>query len=421
MRFFVGGYTPDMDGAARGIGAITAGDADEVLAGGVLRWRDAVPVAGSPSWLAWHPTRDVLYAALEGAGTVQAFRRTGEDSFVALGAPVDAGELVCHVAVDPAGRFLLASCWGDGRLVRMELDAAGAVSQPTVGADAVDPYGVEPAPTRDVVADALGAATRALREAVGAEFAHLIPEFTSPPSAPPGGLIDLGRAGDLRVRDALDALDAAGGVHSGRQAQREPRVSRAHQAHVRPGGLVASTDMGLDLVRLWSTADGIEPRGQVVLPKGCGPRHMVWHPSGHLYVVTEVSHEVFALAPDPTGTWRIVGGSPLSPATRAGSDAAAEIALSRDGEFVYVGIRGSNTIATLRVRGSGAEFAPVALSESGVDWPRHHVIARDTLLVAGQRSHDAASLTIDARTGVPGRVRHRVDAPSPTHLLADRR
>ncbi|GAA4057728.1 hypothetical protein GCM10023065_32050 [Microbacterium laevaniformans] len=54
----------------------------------------------------------------------------------------------------------------------------------------------------------------------------------------------------------------------------------------------------------------------------------------------------------------------------------------------------------------------------GVDWPRHHVVVRDTLLVAGQRSDEIAALTLDERTGVPGRARRRVDAPSPTCLLA---
>ncbi len=60
---------------------------------------------------------------------------------------------------------------------------------------------------------------------------------------------------------------------------------------------------------------------------------------------------------------------------------------------------------------------PVALVDAGVDWPRHHLVARDTVLVAGQRSDEVVSLTLDLRTGVPGRVRHRVEVPSPTCLL----
>ncbi len=181
MRFFLGGYGADMGGDADGIGVLHAGAPDDALAGGELAWAGSAAAAASPSWLAWHPTLDVVYAAQEGHGDVQAFRRTGP-----------------------------------------------------------------------------------------------------------------------------------------------------------------------------------------------------------------------------------------------GVDFPAEIALSRDGRFAVVGVRGSNTLASLRVDGDGGSLASVALVESGVDWPRHHVIARDTVLVAGQRSSEIASLTLDERTGVPGRVRRRVEAPTPTALLADR-
>ncbi|WP_354003041.1 lactonase family protein [Microbacterium elymi] len=187
-----------------------------------------------------------------------------------------------------------------------------------------------------------------------------------------------------------------------------------------PGGLVATTDMGLDLVRFWRpAATGLRPAGAVVLPRGRGPRHMRWHPSGHLYVITELSREVFVLAPDASATWRVVGGTPLAPGL-LDDDTAAELAASRDGEFLYAGIRGSNTIATLRVRGDGSELQSIALVDSGVDWPRHHVVLRDTLLAAGQRSNEIASLTLDAHSGVPGRVRYRTAVPSPTCLLPTR-
>jgi 6-phosphogluconolactonase (cycloisomerase 2 family) len=181
--------------------------------------------------------------------------------------------------------------------------------------------------------------------------------------------------------------------------------------------MIATTDLGHDLVRFWRDGGrGLRPVQQVALPKGSGPRHMVWHPSGHLYVVTELSCELFVLAPAEDGTWRLVGGTPLGAGTLP-DDAAAELAMSRDGEFLYAGVRGSNTIATLRVRGSGESVAPVALVDAGVDWPRHHVVVRDILLVAGQLSDEVASLTLDLRTGVPGRVRHRAAVPSPTCLL----
>lgn len=380
-RFLLGGYTADMGGNGTGIGMLLVGAADEALAGGDLGFRGETVLADSPSWITFHPTLDVIYAALEKRGAVQAFRQTGESSFDPLGEPVPAGEATCHVAVAPDGGALIASCWGDGRVVRMSLDASGRPTSPVIAPSAVDPYGPEATPIAGGID--LAAATRALREAAGEEFAHLVPDHDVQPEA----------------------------------AASDARPSRAHEAVYLPGGLVATTDMGLDLVRLWRDGGrGLTPAGHVVLPRGSGPRHMVWHPSGHLYVVAELTCEAFVLAPDASGTWRLVGGAPLGPGTLPG-DTAAELASSRDGAFLYAGVRGSNTIATLRVRGQGESLEPVALVEAGVDWPRHHIVVRDTLLVAGQLSDEVASLTLDLRTGVPGRVRHRTAAPSPTCIL----
>lgn len=415
MRFWVGGYTARSDGNATGIGILTAGAADDILAGGQLGFAgNAVAADASPSWVTDHPALEVLYAALEDAGTVRAYRRTGEAAYEPFGGPVEAGEAVCHLAVAPDGASLVASCWGDGRVVRMSLDALGRPSAPDLGVAAADPYGPEtetgdfrgavdlsgsagPRRGADVSTGVdlsrgadLAAAARALRAAAGDQYGHLVPEYDAEAAAP------------SPVEETEDAAS---------------RVSRAHQAAFLPGGLVVTTDMGLDLVRFWrTTASGLRALQEIALPRGTGPRHMVWHPSGHLYVVTELSCEIYALAPDATGTWRIVAGTSLGAGTLDG-DTAAELAASRDGQFLYAGVRGSNTIATVRVRGAGDALAPVAVVDAGVDWPRHHVVVGDSLLVAGQLSDEVASLALDLRTGVPGRVRHRVEAPTPTCLL----
>ncbi|MGZ0066790.1 lactonase family protein [Microbacterium arborescens] len=388
MRLLLGGYTADMGGEAAGLGLLHAGDPDGATADGQLSLRREVVAASSPSWIARHPRFDVVYAALEFRGEVQAYRRTGPDSWTPLGRPVAAGEAVCHVAVAPDGASLIASCWSDGRVVRMSIDAAGIPSAPVIAPAAVDPYGPDaPAePTADDID--LAAAARALREAAGPEFAHLVPgsEETAP-----------------RHPASDQDADAA-------------RPSRSHQARYLPGGLIVTTDMGLDLVRFWR--DG--PRGlrlveQVALPLGSGPRHTLWHPSGHLYVLTELSREVFVLAADREGRWRMLSATGLVGALD--DDTAAEIAMTPDGETIYAGVRGSNTLGVLRVRGAGDRLEQLALVDAGVHWPRHHVVVRDTVLVAGQLSSEVVSMTRDPRTGVPGRVRHRVTAPSPTCIV----
>lgn len=404
-RFWLGGYTADSGGIAEGIGVLTAGGADDALAGGPLRVGSTAASAASPSWLTPHSSLDVVYAALEGEGAVRAYRRVAADRLAPLGSAVAVGEGVCHVEVSPDGRMLVASCWGNGAVVVLPLGADGGLGRAVATDAAVDPYAVAgAADARSADGTDLSRAAAALRAAVGAEFAGLVP-------------FEEGQAAAAVVPEAVLFGRSAG---EGPAAQ-EPRASRAHQAVSLPGGEVVTTDMGFDLVRFWRRAEsGLVAGQQLALPEGTGPRHLVSHPSGHLHVLTELTGEVFTLGRDRDGTWRILSATALSPA-RGDGDFGAEIALSHDASVVYGGLRGSNTIATLRVRGDGGSLEPVALVESGVEWPRHHLVVRDTLLVAGERSNAVASLTLDTRTGVPGRVRHRADAPSPTCILPARR
>lgn len=359
--YLLGGYTAEMNGRATGIGLLEAP---------ALRFAGTVATtAGSPSWITAHPTLDIVYAALEGDGAVRAFRRSGADSYAALGAPVEAGELVCHLVIAPDARSLIASCWGDGRVVRMTMDAAGRLSAPVIAAAARDPWAPQ---------------------------------------------------GDAEEPEAFDPIALLRGHGEPEDAHPEPdegRTSRAHAAAYLPDGRVATTDPGFDLVRVWRrAATGLQPDHEVVLPRGAGPRHLVIHPSGHLLVLTEQSCEVFVLAAGPSGRWAIVSSAMASPAA-ALDDAGAELAASRGGEFLYAGLRGTDTIAVLRVRGSGERLDPVALVESGVRWPRHHLVAGDVLLVAGQRSDSVAELPLDPRSGVAGRARRRAEAPTPTCIL----
>ncbi|WP_309104499.1 beta-propeller fold lactonase family protein [Microbacterium sp.] len=367
-RFWLGGYGSGMEGTAAGIGLL-AGDEGRATS---LTYRGAVTDTPSPSWLAQHPTLDVVYAALEGDAAVQAFARTGDSSLSPLGEPVPVGDSVCHVTVSPQGSALIASCYGDGRVVRIGLDAAGR-------------------PIRDAVDKAA-----ALREAL----------FGPDDSA--GGAPADEKAPAGTGAAASDPYAASG----------EKRSSHAHSAAFLHDGRIATTDLGFDLVRIWRlTGSGLALDHEVVLPFGSGPRHMVVHPSGHLHVVTEYSCEVFTLAAGPDGRWSVVSSTIAAPIAQVGFDFPAELARTRDGAFLYTALRGSNTIAALRVRGGGESLESVALAESGVDWPRHHLVHEGKLLVAGQRSDSVTLLDLDDRTGVPLGIRHETAAPTPTHFL----
>lgn len=364
-RFWVGGYGADLEGDAEGIGILAVDDGHGASS---LRFRGVAAPASSPSWLAQHPTLDVVYAALEGEGRVQALARSGEMSLRAIGPALAAGDAVCHLAVSPDGRVLVASCYGDGRVVRYGIAEDGRL--------------IEPAADR----------AAALRAAL----------FGAVPDAR-----EVGGAADAQsTEDAQNGNAAAG------------RVSRARSAVFLPDGRIATADLGLDLVRFWRpSGTGLAVDHDVELPRGTGPRHMVVHPSGHLHVVTEYSCEVFTLASARDGSWGLASATTVSPIAQIGFDLAAGLAVSRDGHTLYTALRGSNTISALRVRGSGEAVEPVALADSGVDWPRHHLVHEGVLLVAGQRSGTISAIDLDERTGAPRDVRHTTPAPTPTVIL----
>ena len=408
-RFWVGGYGPGMDGDATGIGLLEGDEGREPL---TLAHRGAVAEAPSPSWLARHPSLDVVYAALEGDGAVRAFRRSGERSLTPVGRPVEAGAFVCHLAVAPNGAYLIASCYGDGRIVRIGLDGSGALLAPTIADAATDPYEVGSPEEPELFGGAVS-----LREA-DALFKKFEKDAAAEASAE-GDLLSAAMASaGFQIPASDDPVEEEQEADATASAE---RASHSHAAAFLPDGRIATTDLGFDLVRIWRTGpSGLVADHTVVLPHGVGPRHMVVHPSGHLHVVTEYSCEVFTLAPDASGHWRVVAATVATPAAQVGMDFPAELSRSRDGETLYAGIRGSNTIAALRVRGAGESVEPFALADSGVDWPRHHLVHDGTLLVAGQRSNQISVIDLDERTGAPRGIRHRASAPSPTHLLLAR-
>jgi 6-phosphogluconolactonase len=325
-------------------------------ADGTLHWLGVATAADSPSFLAVHPSLPLVYAVAEQAQTVRAYRRSGAFGLEAAGPAWPAGAAACHVAVEPSGRFLVVCCWGDGQVLFYELDADGGIVDRAAAAESRDPYG------------------------------------------------------DAPDADAPEPKD---------------RASRAHAALILADGRVMTTDLGHDLLRIWSVRSGPGPAlrpvldNEVVLPRGSGPRHLVQHPGGHVFVVTEYSIEVAVAGLSPDSVDFRLGF--VGPATAGGAqpgDAAAEIALAADGRHAYVGVRGSNRISVLEVEAGGSALHPVTDLPSCGDWPRHHLVRDGFLHVAHERSGDVVTFPLDAESGLLGTPADRVHVASPTALVS---
>ncbi|MDF1479557.1 beta-propeller fold lactonase family protein [Leifsonia sp. H3M29-4] len=130
--YWCGSYTPPQ-GTGTGLGLIER-------RGDELSWLGTAAALDSPSFVATHPTLEVIYAVEEHRGDLVALRRDG-DAWVHHGEPRVAGVAACHVRVDDAGRFAVVTCWGDGRVLVYPLDADGRPLQPILGEASHDPDG----------------------------------------------------------------------------------------------------------------------------------------------------------------------------------------------------------------------------------------------------------------------------------------
>jgi 6-phosphogluconolactonase (cycloisomerase 2 family) len=362
--FWLGSYTPGADGTGVGVRALGREES-----GGL------VPIAhvesDSPSWVVQHPTLPVVYAAEEFSGFVVPFRASPDGTLTRLGAPVQVGGIVCHLTVASRGDALIASCYGDGRVVVLPLAPDGRLSGATAELEsAIDPYGV---PT----------------SATLARGGLLLPDSVTDPAEP-----------------------AATDV--------EPRQSRAHTSRWLSDGRLATTDLGFDLVRFWRR--GTSPTApfvldhEVTLPRGVGPRHLAWHESGHLHVVTEYSIEVFTLRSGDDGRFSLIAGVEATSDGAQDGDSAAELTVVGSREHLHASVRGSNRISTLQIRGDGSELRPGGDVDSGGAVPRHHAEDGGILHVANQGSGTIDSFEIDERTGAPARRVGRVEVGTPTCL-----
>jgi 6-phosphogluconolactonase (cycloisomerase 2 family) len=345
-----GSYTADSNGHGDGIGALSVNDD-----GTITRTGTAV-IADSPSFIAVSQTAPVVYAALETAQEVRAYAVTGASTLEPLGDAWPAGPAVCHVTVDPLGRYLIATCWGDGTVHAYELDAAGAIVAAHATAPATDPY------------------------------AHLA-----------GGVTTASNAAPRQSRAHASIV-----LPDGRILSTDLGFDLARIWRFEPGsGLVADHEVTLHA--------GSGPRHPVL--------HSVTSDTGGVVsIVTEYSVEVVTLARDSDGRYAVTDVTGVFNRQAADGDAGAHISVDESGEHLHVTVRGSNRVAVLAVRDGGIRAEPVADVDCGGDCPRHHLQRGQFLYVTNQLSDNITVFELDA-AGIPSRLVQTEPAGSPTCLI----
>jgi 6-phosphogluconolactonase len=344
---YVGTYTPNGQGIHRFKVDPTSG---------ALTQEKVFPSSVNPAWIAFGPGKRFLYSANEVAnfngtttGSVSAYavnRANGD--LTLLNTVTSGGAGPAHLSVDPLGKFVFVANYGGGNVAVLPILANGSLGGPT-----------------DVKAD-----NSACSPACPVGPTHAA-------NAPPGSF-------------AISGHDAP----------------HAHMIEADPAGnYVIVNDLGLDLTQVWKLdrANGklTDPKNVASSP-GAGPRHFAFHPNGRWFysLNEEASTLAFMIYDAATGTLTPVQEISTLPAAFVGTNFTSEVAVSRNGRFVYAANRLHDTIAVFAI-GPNGRVRLLGEEWTRGDYPRSFGIEPTGrfMYVCNHRGDSVVTLRIDGGGG----------------------
>ena len=321
---------------------------------GALSETSTVASGRNPSFLAYHPTRPLLYAVNElrdvdeqsgGAACSFALDPT-TGNLQPLNTEPTHGADPCHLAVDPAGRHLVIANYTSGHVSLLPITADGRL-----------------APASLVIAHK-------------------------------GGSVDPARQTSPHPHQIV--FDATG--------------ERFFVADLGLDRILA--------YRWNSETGTIEPENipAAALP-GSGPRQIALSPTTRrAYVLNELTATVSVYAYDPTtGMLGLGDESPMLPSDFTTPKSGAELQLAPSGRFLYASNRGHDSIAAFAIEPDGGGLKLIGHSPTGGRTPRNFALSPDgTMLIAANQDSDSlATFHVDIETGALTPTGHSIAIGSP--------
>ncbi|MEO6805883.1 MAG: lactonase family protein, partial [Edaphobacter sp.] len=219
------------------------------------------------------------------------------------------------------------------------------------------------------------------------------------------------------------------GPNSARQDQSHP-----HCVTISPDNrFLLVCDLGTDHITVFV----IHPEtGQLSNPKsftndrpGSGPRHVAFHPNGRwVYGINEIDSTLdhylwtatrFADTPQGLLVNTNTPVKTIAPNFPADKNAAAELAISPDGLFLYASNRGEDSLVVFSIRPKDGKLLPLQRIACGGKTPRHFTLdpTAEWLLCGNQDSATIAIFSRDAVTGKLAGPTQIVPLDSPLYTL----
>lgn len=210
--------------------------------------------------------------------------------------------------------------------------------------------------------------------------------------------------------------------HIGSGVRTEQRSAHPHCAVFTPDGkYLAVVDLGIDRVMLYPFVPGegitAEAAGEMLLPPGCGPRHLVFAPDGKMaFLLCELGNELYSFGYENGKFTQLDKISTLPETYRGGS--AAAIRFAPGGKRFFVSNRGSNTLAAVTFDGSG-KLTVTGFFPAGGSSPRdfNFLPGSEIVAVANEFSGEAVFFNCAPDTGVIGGAAGVLSLPRPLYVL----
>lgn len=216
----------------------------------------------------------------------------------------------------------------------------------------------------------------------------------------------------------ISQLLATKEIHGSGPHERQEKP-HTHYAGLTPDGkYVVAVDLGTDEIILYRRhEDTLTTHFTLKTRPGSGPRHIVFHPNGQTaYCMTELSSEIITLEYDAEKGELTEGNYYRTiPEDFSENNQGSAIHLTQDGQFIYAGNRGHNSIAIFAIAEDHRQVNFIAHASTYGDWPRDFVLdpTEKYVVAANERSNTLTLYQREAESGLLRLLQKDVPVPEP--------
>ncbi len=159
-------------------------------------------------------------------------------------------------------------------------------------------------------------------------------------------------------------------------------------------------------------------QAKLKMTDGAGPRHLAFHPKNtNIYVLNELNNTI-SLLNEKEGIYSIVSSISILPENFINFSKAADIHISKDGQFLYASNRGHNSIVTFKVNAVNGTLELIDFTSVKGESPRNFNLTPDNrfLIVANKDSNSIVCFQRNFKTGKLTFI-SEISAPTPVCIL----